>query len=76
VKEHTPFLDKVGDAYATVDENRKLMSQELLAAEPILYLPGMALTRNLCNLDPSGYHQVFCTTFCFCWINLTFPLPR
>jgi hypothetical protein len=31
----------------------------LLAAEPTLYLPGMALTRNLCNLDPSGYHQVF-----------------
>ena len=59
VKEHTPLLDKVGDVYAMVDDNRKLITQELLAAESILYLPGMALTRNLCNLDPSGYHQVF-----------------
>jgi hypothetical protein len=28
VKEYTPFLDKVGDVYAMVDDNHELISQE------------------------------------------------
>ena len=52
-----PLIDGIVSAYLGSSPGRQGITKVLLGGQMVAWVPGWPLIHNLCNMDPSAYHQ-------------------